>query len=173
MRLLAGRCYESDQILPFAAWVDALRGSQIAADADFLGTLGVVWRTELSRLLPELAATGTPSPSGSDLALFEGVVQLIEWLSARQPLALILEDVHWADEMSLRLLAFVSRRVPAFRTLLLITARQEELPEAPAVTRLLQELCRTSFNLHLSLAPLSRTETRRLVRSLTAVKSTS
>src|SRR5437867_2081469 len=35
-RVLVGRCYEAEPILPFAAWVDALRAGRVDADKDFL-----------------------------------------------------------------------------------------------------------------------------------------
>src|SRR5262245_55981282 len=54
-RVLLGRCHESDQILPFGPWVDALRTSGITSDSEFLDELPLPWRAELTRLLPEVA----------------------------------------------------------------------------------------------------------------------
>src|SRR5262249_2462088 len=48
-------------------------------------------------------------------------------LAADRPLVLALEDVHWADPMSLRLLAFLGRRAKALPVLIVVTAREEEL----------------------------------------------
>ena len=48
---------------------------------------------------------------------------------------LVLEDLHWADDMSLRLLAFISRRIAAWRVLLLASAREEELGDVPAASQ--------------------------------------
>ena len=76
-----------------------------------LETLDTVWRAELTRLFPELSAAGLPPPSDSDLRLFESVTRLVEHLAAGQLTVLMLEDMHWADEMSLRLLAFLARRM--------------------------------------------------------------
>ena len=166
MRVLVGRGHESDQILPFGLWVSAFRGGQVAQDAELLGALNPAWRAELSRLLPELDTTDLPAPSANDLNLFESVAQLVEQVAALQPVVLILEDLHWADEMSLRLLTFISRRIAAWRALLLATAREEELGDAPAASRSVQELCRESQTVHVPLAPLSRAETLRLVKSL-------
>ena len=45
----------------------------------------------------------------------------------QQPLMLLLEDVHWADEMSLRLLSFLGRRLRTCSALLVGTAREEDL----------------------------------------------
>ena len=168
-RVLIGRCHESDSILPFGPWVDACRSGQISTDEEILGALHPMRRAELGRLLPEADMAGPPPTSDSALPLFESVAQLIEQVAARQPLMLVLEDLHWADEMSLRLLAFVSRRIPAWAALLVTTAREEEL--ADAARRTMRDLARTSQALPVVLSPLSRPDTALLVRALTRVGS--
>ena len=55
---------------------------------------------------------------------------------------MILEDVHWADEMSIRLLAFVGRRIASCPALVLATLREEEMVDAPALRRALEDLDR-------------------------------
>ena len=79
---------------------------------------------------------------------------------------LIIEDLHWADEMSLRLLSFIGRRVPRWRTLIVGTARSEEVADAPALRQAMQELRKDQCVTEVSLQRLSRDETRALVRSL-------
>ena len=51
------------------------------------------------------------------------MAQAVGHLAERQPLLLVLEDLHWADDMSLRLLAFLSRRGAAWPVLLVATIR--------------------------------------------------
>jgi predicted ATPase/class 3 adenylate cyclase len=46
-------------------------------------------------------------------------------LAARQPVLMVIEDVHWMDPTSLDFLAAFVERVPQFRLLLLVTARPE------------------------------------------------
>ena len=104
----------------------------MSEDRGWLGTLPLAIRRELGRLLPE----AEPGDGGSAappeyMKLFEGVGLLLGHVTARQPTVLILEDVHWADEMSVRLLAFIGRRLKGWRLLLLVTARAEDLVEAP------------------------------------------
>jgi DNA-binding SARP family transcriptional activator/predicted ATPase len=170
-RVLIGRCHESDSILPFGPWVDACRSGEISADDEILGALHPARRAELSRLLPEAHVAGLPRAGNSALPLFEGVTELIEQVAARQPLVLVLEDLHWADEMSLRLLAFVSRRVPSWTTLLVVTAREEELADASMARRTVEELSRAPEGVPVVLSPLSRPDTALLVRALGRVGS--
>ena len=170
-RVLIGRCHESDSILPFGPWVDACRSSVVSSDEEVLGALHPARRAELARLLPEVGRAGLPPSSDSALPLFESMAGLIEQVAARQPLVLVLEDLHWADEMSLRLLAFVSRRVPAWTALLIATAREEDLADASMARRTLEDLSRASRAMAVSLSPLSRPDTDLLVRALTRVGS--
>ena len=59
------------------------------------------------------------------------LLALLEGLSARRPVFLIFEDVHWADPTSRELLTAILDRVPRLRVLLLITARPEFTPPWP------------------------------------------
>ena len=170
-RVLLGRCHESDSILPFGPWVDACRGAGISADEEILGALHPTRRAELTRLLPEASMAGLPPASDGGLPLFESVAELIEQVAARQPLVLVLEDLHWADEMSLRLLAFVSRRIPAWTALLIVTAREEELAGGSMIRRTVEDLSRAPHGTPIVLSPLLRPDTALLVRALTRVGS--
>jgi DNA-binding SARP family transcriptional activator/pimeloyl-ACP methyl ester carboxylesterase len=167
-RVCVGRSYESDQILLFGPLVDALRSAQLPREPAIVDALGPVWRAELTRLLPELgpAEHGT-SPVPIDYRrLFEAITQVMLRLAAREPLLVVLEDVHWADELTVRFLAFVGRQVPSARILVVVTARQEELPDAPMLRRTLEDLTRDGRLVSVVVAPLSPDDTRRLVRTL-------
>jgi class 3 adenylate cyclase/tetratricopeptide (TPR) repeat protein len=53
-------------------------------------------------------------------------------LAARQPVFMIVEDVHWIDPTSLEFLGTVVERLPQLRVLLLVTARTEFTPPWPS-----------------------------------------
>ena len=169
-RVLVGRCYESASILPFGPWVDAFRSGR-TLDDETLDALHPVWRSELARLLPEANTAGLPAPSDNPQRLFEGVAHFVETLATRRALVLMLEDIHWADEMSLRLLAFMSRRTAGWPVLVLTTAREQELADAAMARRTLEELRQATHSTSLRLASLSRPDTALLARSLSGVGS--
>jgi predicted ATPase len=98
------------------------------------------------------------------------LARLLEHLAATQFLVLLLEDVHWADEMSLRLLAFMARRIPSLRMLLVVTSRDEELADATAARRTMDEIAREPHVERVTLAPLRRRDTIDLIRSLARVR---
>src|SRR5262249_56589042 len=74
--VLLGRSHESEKILPFGPWVDALRTARVTRDEQLVSSLNPVWRAELSRLLPEIGSPGLPMPSEDRRRLFDGVAHL-------------------------------------------------------------------------------------------------
>jgi DNA-binding SARP family transcriptional activator len=166
-RLLLGRCHDGEQLLPFGPWVDALRAGRVDREADQLGELGSVWLGEVARLVPEMESSDARLARSTDYRqLFESVRRLLGHLASRQPLVAILEDLHWADEMSVRLLGFVGRRLDRTRLLLVASVREEELTDAPILQELLDDLHREGRLDVLRLAPLSEGDTMVLVRRL-------
>jgi DNA-binding SARP family transcriptional activator len=163
--VLVGRAYESEQILPFSPWVDALRTGR--AIPHMVEELNEPWRTELARLFPELGGGAEP-PAGEDyVRLFEAMARALRYLASGRPLLVVLEDLHWADEMSLRLMVFLSRRIVDWPVLLIGTLRVEELADAPVLRRTVAQLAHQPRFGSLTLAPLSEAESVALVRALT------
>ena len=71
------------------------------------------------------------SPQKRKETTLAALLAQLEALSARQPMFIIFEDVHWADPTSLELLTITLERLPRHRVLLLITARPEFVPAWP------------------------------------------
>ncbi|MFQ5684200.1 MAG: BTAD domain-containing putative transcriptional regulator [Candidatus Binatia bacterium] len=165
---LVGHSYEIEQVLPFGPWINALRDRKVIEDPEIVQSLSAVWRVELARLFPEVGAPGLEVSTAPENAvrLFEAVAHLLDCLVSRQPLLLILEDLHWADEMSLRLFSFLSHRIQDRSVLLVGTAREEEVSQTPLLSQLLQELDRNRRVVSFTLSPLSRADTGNLVRRL-------
>jgi DNA-binding SARP family transcriptional activator len=173
VRMLLGRCHEGEQILAFGPWIDAFRAGRLPEDRALLDRLEPVWRAELVRLLPELEGSEVPvSPDPPDAPrLFEGVRQLVACLINRSPVVLILEDLHWADEMSLRLLQFLAHRASGWPLLLVGTVREEELPDLPFLRQTLESLEGEPHVERVRVAPLSPRATVQLVRALSSTAS--
>jgi tetratricopeptide (TPR) repeat protein len=168
--VMLGRCYETEQALPFAPWIDALRNVAIAHNDALVTGLAPVWRSELSRLLPEMGAgTSAPRSDAEPRNLFEAVVHVLQHLAAERPLVAMFEDLHWADEMSLRLLAFAGRRLAGRRAMLVATARDEDLAQVPLLGQTLNELERDERLVPVRLGPLSREDTIALASALVKV----
>jgi len=161
-RVLVGGCVPlADGELPFAPAVEALR--------DLVGQLGVEpvralagpsW-AELGRLLPALGDPGRagpmppPEPTGQG-RLFELLLGLLGTLADRDPLVVVVEDVHWADRSTRDLLAFLARNLRRQRVVLVVTHRSDE-PERPWLGPFLAEVGRAGAE-RLELDRLGRTE---------------
>ena len=89
--MLVGRCHEGDYAPALWPWVTIVRGLPGAAD--------------VPELAPLLASGATPDLSGgSGMRMFDAVIELLANTARRQPLLLVLEDIHWADATTLQLL---------------------------------------------------------------------
>jgi DNA-binding SARP family transcriptional activator len=154
-RVLLGRAHETERLLPFGPWLDALHSAPLAGALD---GLPANWRTELAVLFPDLATVSPPTDplEGAGRRILEGMTALLGSLAERGPLLCILEDLHWADEMSLRLLAFASRRLHDRPVLIAVSARTEDLEESRVFRQALEELGRGSRFEAIQLAPLSK-----------------
>jgi predicted ATPase len=129
--VLAGHCVElGAEGLPLAPLIDALRTlARISTPDELAEVLGPA-RRGLGRLLPELDPGGAaePAPEGVQVSqLLELVLGLLGRLSARRPLLLILEDLHWSDQSTRELVAFLIRSLRGVRVVLLATYRSDEL----------------------------------------------
>lgn len=119
--VLAGRCLEfgSDGV-PFAPFVSVMRALVRRLGVAELITLLPVNRPALARWLPELAARAGSAATETDrIRLFGEILTVLEQLAVRQPVLVVLEDLHWADDSSRELLAFLLANA-AQRDLLLV-----------------------------------------------------
>ena len=95
--VLSGRCSSDEGAPPLWPWLPVLRGL-----ADAVPDAGV---PDLDPLLDHPAATRSDTGAGVDrFRLFDAVVSAVTSVAARRPLLLVLDDLHWADASTLRLL---------------------------------------------------------------------
>ena len=168
-RILRGRCFESEGVLPFAVWADLLRGDPSLASDAFWGGLPPAWRAALARLLPRPGeASSHLQPVMEDpRALFDAVAGVLTVLAREAPLLVVVDDLQWSDAMSLRLLSFLVRRLaPSSSVCFIAAARAEELAVAPFLRTVLQELEREQRFLPIAIAPLTRADSRAFVQAL-------
>ena len=145
---MVARCYEGDARQAYAPMVDALRAALAVPDlASRLADLPDIWLNEVRRLTPEIADLHPNGVDSSDLdgpgapaRFFEGIAQaFLAALAGMPPGVLLLDDVQWADEATLDLLAFLVRRLRGQPLMILATMRSEHSATADRVRGLLVE----------------------------------
>ncbi len=127
--ILRGRAAELEHELPFGLWRDAL-----AAHLEELGPQRV--ERLAGELADELAVLqqGAIAPAGLQDERYRthrAVGDLLDGLATARPIVVALDDVHWADDASLELIAHLLHRRPSGRVLLALALRP-----APAHPRL-------------------------------------
>ncbi|GAA1712315.1 AAA family ATPase [Kribbella yunnanensis] len=132
-RVLWGRCWEDGGAPAYWPWVQILRGLVTETDerdlAEFAGTA-----VPLARLLPELADYLPSSDPGRKdsirtdderFQLFDSITRFMARAAAGQPVVIVIDDAHAADEPSLLLLRFVARDIWSVPILLLVAYRDD------------------------------------------------
>jgi hypothetical protein len=133
--------------------------------------LGRMPRRRREALLSDAAGLAAPlferaAPAGEaegdrSFAVMHGLYWLTANLATRSPLAIAVDDAHWADAPSLRFLAYLARRLHDLPVALVIASRPDEPGAEPTVGELWKEL---TPSLTITLAPLSGTAVGVLVR---------
>jgi iodotyrosine deiodinase len=169
--VLQGNCFEQDRASPFAPFVDLLfraEPGQLVTDR-FLALA-----PQLLKLTPDLmpafptvilAPLAEPEQEQRDL-----MRAWTAWLApprlaaGRPPTLLIIEDLHWCDELSLELLLRLARAATERSLVLLLSYRNDEA--APALSRLLAHLDRERLANELALRPLSPDAIGAMIRAI-------
>ena len=114
--VLWGRCYEGEWAPPYSPFAEAIAAYAAGADADRLRQDLGLGAAPLARLVPALRERlpdiGEPvalQPDEERFRLLDAVSQFLIALSARAPVVLVLDDLHWADKGTIALLRHVAR----------------------------------------------------------------
>ncbi len=131
MLVLEGRAAEHERDVPFGAIVDALDDHVATLHPRRIEELG----PELAAILPAVAAhadgsaeEALPATAAERFRYHRALRALIEQLGREKPVALLLDDLHWADDASVEFVLHLLRRPPRTACLAVFALR----PLAPA-----------------------------------------
>jgi DNA-binding SARP family transcriptional activator len=138
-----GRVHEQERATPFRPWIEAL-----------------------ATLLQDTPLAFHMPTAQERLRLWEATLSLLTALSRETRILLVLDDLHWADESSLELLAYLVRHLQDEPILLVGTCREEELTVNSHLRTLINDLRREQRIDTLSLQPLTNSQIGSLVAPL-------
>ena len=193
--VVAGRCHEGEEALPFVLAADLMR-SCLAARPDLPAALSADTAGLVGRLVPRLAAAhpDVPRPAlDSPVAVTRMYAAIAETLAATvgpvpspgvaptaaggpsappaqptgEPPALVLViDAHWADASSLDLLGYLVRRVTELPALLVVSWRPEHASRLRGLRAAVAEQEEPGLGTVVELAPLDAGQLSALLRTV-------
>ena len=125
MVVRVGACWEAEGLPPFTPWLEVLRrpGGDVTAD--------VAVRIESG---DSTVATDPGAALRARTRIFGEVIDALHVVSREHPQLVLLEDLHWADDLSLELVVAVAAHLPSMPVLIVATFRDDELPRVNPLT---------------------------------------
>jgi DNA-binding SARP family transcriptional activator len=170
LRVVWGRCYEGEGAPAFWPWVQAVRkllagiapGELSAVLGPSGGELSQLL-PELKELLPELEPPPVVELAAARFRLYQAITGLLRRLADARPLLVVVDDLHWADVASLRLLVFLAGELRAARLVVLATYRDVEAAADTPLAETLGALAREPVVERIALGGLGEAEVARLI----------
>ncbi len=173
MRVAWGRCWEGGGAPAYWPFIQILRACVEDLNSEHLKALLGSGANEIARLVPEIklslpyleeTKTATDSESARFL-LFDAVATLLKNVARSEPLLVVVDDLHDADQPSLQMLRFIARAAKDVSLLIIGTYRDAEVKRSPQLGKLVGDLIREGRSL--SLTGLSKAEVGDFIASRT------
>lgn len=166
--VLVGHCLDfgdsSPPYLPFSEALGRLDASDPATAEQLVAAFPAIAGLLPSRRMLS-GSDNAPEPTAR-AALFDALHGALSRLSETDPLLVIIEDVHWADQSTRDLLRFLFSRQFSTPVAILATYRSDDLHRQHPLRPALAEWVRLPTVTRLQLGPLTDNDARDLVRTL-------
>jgi predicted ATPase len=167
-RVCWGRCWEAGGAPAYWPWVQALREYIHTADDQRVRELEpgaadiAQMLPELHELFPDLPPPPSLDPEGARFRLFDSTASFLRAAGESQPLVLVLDDLHAADEPSLLFLQFLARSLREAHVVVVGAYRDTE-PRREALNEAIAEARREPITRHIRLGGLDEDEVAAVV----------
>jgi DNA-binding CsgD family transcriptional regulator len=164
--VLTGQCIDlGDAGTPYGPIRSVLRGLLDGRDPGEFQAAAGPGGDALRVLLPELGPI--PVDTGGDLnRLHEALTTALETAARTTPLVVVVEDVQWADDATLKVLQFMLRTMVRARVMVVLSYRSDDLARGHPVRAFLTGLERSSRVVRIELARLDRENVRHLAAAI-------
>ena len=168
-RTVLGHCLDfGDSALPYLPFSEAF--GRLAADSPALADALVTASPAVARLMPGRRILSDADHEAVERVeradLFDAIHRALDQLAVSEPLLLVVEDLHWADESTREMLSFLFARPFAGRVAIVASYRSDDLHRRHPLRKTVAEWSRLPTVTWLQLQPLADSEVRTLVRSL-------
>ncbi len=177
-----GNCWEGEGTPGFWPWLQVLRSlTRSGEDSAPLRDLDAV-TAEMSQPLPETMSSAAAVTSVNSVRqalgplvdvgqerfrLFDAIGGVLRTVCRSTPVVVVLDDLHWSDAPSLRLLRFLAQDLRTFPVLILGAYRDVEVDQDCPLARLLGKL---TWCQHVPLRGLTQQDVTRLVAEVSGVR---
>jgi class 3 adenylate cyclase/tetratricopeptide (TPR) repeat protein len=173
MRVLTGHCVEMSGAPPYSPYVEIIEQAISGPRSQELWkALGDV-APEIARIAPALRRAFPDIPPPVELPaelarryVWNSFSEFVGRAAQGQPLMLVLEDLHWADESSLMLTEYLSPLLNEMPVLVLGTYRDIEVDIQHPLARVIAQLARRRLIERVNLRRLSFDGVRAMLRAL-------
>lgn len=173
--VVTGTCYEPEQGTPFYPFLEAISHAYDAAPPSIHTAVRRQWPS-LGKLLPAQSIPRPEEAAGSQeeqQRLFWAVTGFLQAITEYVPVALLLDDLQWADGSTLGLLQHLARHTRAHRVLLLGTYRDIDVDRRHPLEAVLLDLSRQQLLQRIAVHRLPVEGTAALVAHSLGVQDTS
>ena len=168
-----GHCYEMEGTPPFIPWVEMVeRSARIVPKAALREALGDA-AAEVARLVPELRQLFPDLPPPVELPpdqqrryLFNNFLAFLDRAARVSPHAVLIDDLHWADESTLQLLQHIAPHLDQMPMLVVGTYRDVDLEAERPFARTLETLTRQRLAQKIALKRLDQARVGELLAAM-------
>jgi len=168
---LTGHCYEMEGAPPYIPFIEIIESAVRLIEPDALLAMLGEDAPEMAKLVPELrerfpdiSVPKQLAPEQERRRMFNGIVGFTGRAAQTQPLLVIIEDLHWADEPTLLLLQHMAQRLDEMSVFIVGTYRDTELDVARTLATALEELLRQRLAHDLLLRRLPQEDVTAMLR---------
>jgi DNA-binding CsgD family transcriptional regulator len=168
-RTVLGHCLDfGDSALPYLPFSEAF--GRLASDSPALADTLVKASPPVARLMPGRRILSDAEHAAVERVerpdLFDAIHRALDHLAVSDPLLLVVEDLHWADESTREMMSFLFTRPFHGRVSIVASYRSDDLHRRHPLRATVAEWSRLPGVTRLQLEPLEDADVRSLVRTL-------